>query len=173
MINSKNVKYFQNSKNIRILDDKISLNNSDRDFWKLKTKEIYFHCLYPIKKPKCIEAWESILHCEISWKDVCKIINKSIQGNKQKQLHWKIIQRALYSEVRLEKIGKSTNKTLILTLVLVIFLCFVIEENLKFLIFYKIRFCENQRHYRSNTRALTRAWRDPSSPSTRSKPSVK
>ena len=125
-----NSTYIQNSKTTKITDDRITINNSDVEFRKVKTKEIYFHCLYPIKKPKCIEAWENILHCEIIWDDICKIMNKSIQGNKQKQLHWKMIHRALYSEVRLAKMGKSNG---------ICQLCNVTEETISHMFFYCIK----------------------------------
>ena len=97
----------QNPRKLKLTEDQILLNESEVELKKLKTKDIYFHCLYPLKNPKFIEAWERKLQIDIDWKKIFKILMSSIQGNKQKQLHWKIIHRAVYSETKLQSMGKS------------------------------------------------------------------
>ena len=106
-IHNEDDPFLQNPRPLQLTEDKIVLNKSEIEFKNLKTKDIYFHCLYPIKIPKFIEAWERKLQLEIDWEKMFRILNSSIQGNKQKQLHWKIIHRAVYSETKLQSMGKS------------------------------------------------------------------
>lgn len=99
--------YYESTRQLHLTENAIILNNSEIELEKLKTRDIYYQCLYPIKIPKFIESWETILETEISWKEIFKILDKTFQGNKQKQLHWKIIHRAIYSETKLAGMGKS------------------------------------------------------------------
>jgi len=83
------------------------LNGKEINYTKLKQREIYFHCLYPQKIPKCYQYWKDILGKEILTIDMYQTISKTIQGNKQKDFHWKCFHRAIYSETRLQQMGKS------------------------------------------------------------------
>lgn len=96
-----------NLKDLNLNHSEIKLNNKTISLDKLKTKEIYLHCLYPLKRPSCIEAWESCLNLIINWDKVCKIVNHSFQARKQKQFHWKSVHRCIYTEDRLKQMGKS------------------------------------------------------------------
>ena len=106
----ENTFYFQNSKSTTITDTKITIDKKEIPVGKLKSKEIYYHCLYPVRKPKCIESWENIFQEKIDWENVCSKMNNAIQGRKQKQFHWKTIHRALYSESKLAQMGKSDGR---------------------------------------------------------------
>ena len=92
---------------MKIKQTKIMLNGKEIDNSNLKHREIYFHCLYPQKMPKCYQYWKDILGKETSTKNMYQIISKTIQGNKQKDFHWKCFHRAVYSETRLQQMGKS------------------------------------------------------------------
>ena len=98
---------YRYGKDLKLSENIILVNNSEIDPQKFKSKEIYYHCLYPVKIPKFIETWETKLNLEINWKEIFNILSTSIQENKQKQLHWKIIHRAIYTESKLASMGKS------------------------------------------------------------------
>lgn len=109
-----------NPQKLKIKGLTIKQNDSDIDYKKLQTKSIYYHCLYPTSKPNCIETWEHEFG-ECNWKKIWKIVNNPISHNKKKQLHWKSVHRAIYSETRLERMGKSNG---------VCTLCKIQDENI-------------------------------------------
>ena len=36
---------------------------------KVKSRDVYFHCLYPISRPKCIEEWSELLN-QYEWETI-------------------------------------------------------------------------------------------------------
>jgi hypothetical protein len=129
-INDRNLtvtSHIQNKQKVIITHNIIEVNNRIIDPNKFRTKDIYCHCLYPIKKPTCIDTWETLLLQEIAWDEICQIFNNSIQRNKQKDYHWKVVHRAIYSESRLSRMGKSNG---------ICKLCNNLEENTCHLLYY-------------------------------------
>jgi exodeoxyribonuclease III len=100
-------KLLQNLKTIVLSHETISINDKIIPIAKLKMKEIYFHCLYPIKHPKCEEKWEMILHEHFEWPEIYKSMQQSVQGRKKIDFHWKTIHRAVFTEKRLKLMRKS------------------------------------------------------------------
>jgi hypothetical protein len=118
--------YLKNTKHIEIFHDKCFVYNQETPYTELKTKEVYFHLLYPQKQPSCMAAWNAILP---KWDTVFKSLLNSIQENKVKVLHWKCIHRAIYSECRLKVMQRSNGYCK---------LC-VIEEETTIHLFYKCK----------------------------------
>ena len=96
-----------NTKSVILNDSTISVNDKILSIEDLKFKEIYFNSLYPVKKPTCIPSWEARFNKEIDLEQTIKRSKYSIQGNKQEDFHWKVFHRAVYSEMRLNRMGRS------------------------------------------------------------------
>ena len=105
ILKSKELLY--NTKSITLNDSTIKVDEKNLTIEDLKFKEIYFDTLYPVKKPTCIPSWEARFSKEIDLKQTVKRSSYSIQGNKQDDFHWKVFHRAVYSEMRLNRMGKS------------------------------------------------------------------
>ena len=99
--------YLNNSKQIEIHKGKVFINGMDTPLKTLKSRDIYFHNLYPTKKPTCITAWNDIFNQNLDWKHIFNIANTSIQTSKVKEFHWKTIHRAVYTECRLKAMKRS------------------------------------------------------------------
>ena len=92
---------------LEINTEYILLNDEEVPYSKLKSKQLYFQILYPLKPPNCIPSWSNMFNHEIDWSKVCKTMNSSIHGRKQRDLHWKIIHNAVYTESRLHHMNRS------------------------------------------------------------------
>ncbi len=73
---------FQNEIPLTISHDRILRNASAINPCKLKTKEIYYHCLYPCNPPNCINVWRNVSP-QFDWKHVCKMLYNPLQSNKK------------------------------------------------------------------------------------------
>ena len=107
ILNRQDKGMLYNIKTIQLSDQIICINDKEIPLIRLKTKEIYYHSLYPQKLPNCVAAWTQFFGYEIDWGQICKVINYSIQNRKQKDFHWKVIHRAVYTESRLHHMGRS------------------------------------------------------------------
>ena len=98
---------FCNATNVSLTDEKIMINNSDKNLCDIKLKEVYFDCLYPLNKPTCLKSWNKIFEDDLDWNRVSKGFINIIQGRKQIDFHWRLAHRAIYSEMRLLRMGRS------------------------------------------------------------------
>ena len=96
----------QNSRNIKLSENGLSLDNNVILLKKVKQKDIYFACLYPITKPSCISAWIKIFNKNIEVKTL-QFKNHCIFNKKAIDFHWKSLHRAIYTENRLSKMKRS------------------------------------------------------------------
>ena len=83
----------------------IMLHGSVITYKKLKQRDLYFLCLYPVHEPLCIKSWSTILNTNVSI-DV-KDFSHYIHCRKSIDLHWRILHKAVYSEEKLRIMGKS------------------------------------------------------------------
>ena len=60
-----------------------------------------------IYKPNCETKWETYFGETCSWRNIWKMSLDLPCSNKEKQLHWKIIHNALFTESRLQLMGMS------------------------------------------------------------------
>jgi exodeoxyribonuclease III len=98
----------KNTKELHITHQECYINNEKVHYKKLKSRELYFHILYPQKSPSSIAAWKVIFqNYDFKWGDIYKSHWKSIQDNKVKDLHWKCLHRAIYIESRLAAMHRS------------------------------------------------------------------
>ena len=73
---------------------------------KVKQKQLFYVCLYPIDIPKCISKWQSIFGILTNIKEV--FIKMPIcYERKSTNLHWNILHNAIFSEKRLQIMNKS------------------------------------------------------------------
>ena len=96
-----------NPRAVMIDCDGILINGKNINYTKLKQKDIYFACLYPIKAPTCLESWNNILNEQYTIVDIFKKVNRKIIDRKALNFHFMVIHRAIYSEKRLQKMNKS------------------------------------------------------------------
>ena len=61
-------------------------------------------------QPKYIDRWNTSFNTDINWKNHWKYSLETPVSNKEKQLHWKIIHNAVFTEYRLNLIGRSDGK---------------------------------------------------------------
>ena len=61
-------------------------------------------------QPKCIDRWNTVFDVEINWNNHWKCSFETPLSNKKKQLHWKIIHNAIFTEYKLSLIGRSEGK---------------------------------------------------------------
>jgi hypothetical protein len=100
----------ENLKTIILNHEEISINGKKITLSKLKMKEVYFHCLYPMNPPICEKKWDMLLNEKFEWKLIYKSITNPLQSRKKIDFHWKTIHRAVFTESRLEKMHKSNGK---------------------------------------------------------------
>ena len=96
-----------NTKSITVTHDTIQVNGKVTEQKKFRSKDLYYHLLYPQKTPNCITAWNNIIQNDLNWKAIFKAQSKSMQDRKRRDFHWKVLHRAIYTESRLHKMGKS------------------------------------------------------------------
>ena len=102
-----NEKILQNTKRVILSKDNIIINGQNIPHNKLKKKEVYFHCLYPMKPPTCENKWETLLNETFNWKIIHKSIVNSLLKRKEIDFHRKTIHRAVFTENRLKMMSKS------------------------------------------------------------------
>ena len=61
-------------------------------------------------KSKYQTKWESMFNASINWKNQWKYSLKTPLTNKVKQLHWKIIHNAIFTEYKLSLMGRPDGK---------------------------------------------------------------
>ena len=61
-------------------------------------------------KPKYMTKWESIFNVNINWKKLWLSSLETPLTNTEKQLHWKIVHNAVFTEYKLSLMGKSEGK---------------------------------------------------------------
>ena len=106
-LNSKVLKY---NKVITIKHNEIKVNGKVPMDKTIKSKDLYYHILYPQKQPTCFATWSDIFEKDISlitWKTIFERKELSLQDRKRIDFNWKVIHRAIYTENRLQRMGKS------------------------------------------------------------------
>lgn len=117
----KDVYKFFNSKNKIMANKDVSL--------KLLQKELNIKT-----KPNCELKWNIYFNKELPWKQIWSKIYYNFASRKSNQLSWKIIHNIVYTEEKLQKIGRSRNglchfcKIQLETLVHLFYGCNVIQE---------------------------------------------
>ena len=61
-------------------------------------------------QPKYIDRWNTLFNTEVNWTKHWKGSLETLTSNKEKQLQWKIIHNAIFTEYRLSLIGRSDGK---------------------------------------------------------------
>ena len=61
-------------------------------------------------RPKYNDKWNTIFNNDINWKTHWKCSSETLLSNKEKQIHWKLIHKAIFTEYRLSLIGRSDGK---------------------------------------------------------------
>ena len=61
-------------------------------------------------QPKYIDKWNTVFNTDINWKTHWKYSSETLLSNKEKQIHWKLIHNAIFTEYRLSLIGRSNGK---------------------------------------------------------------
>ena len=97
------------TKNIMINTKGIFVNKKSVNVKKLKEKDLYHICLYPIAKPKCIESWQRTLGVNENVNTLFELSNyhTALFHRKGRDLHWKILHKAVFSEEKLRLMNKS------------------------------------------------------------------
>ena len=93
-------------KNIVLTSKSITVCGKDIPYKKLKLKDLYNQCLYPVSIPTCVITWSRIFQIEPSLDNMFSY-NHFIHHKKSQELHWKILHRAIYSEEKLRLMNKS------------------------------------------------------------------
>ena len=60
-------------------------------------------------KPNCEIKWNGYFDKEILWRKVWGILHNNFATRKSNQLSWKIIHKIVYTEEKLQKIGRPLN----------------------------------------------------------------
>ena len=97
----------QNSTDVKMSHESISINNREKELGKIKSNDIYFACLYMTKKTKCTEAWTNIFGKPIQWPKIFKSVYSSLQSRMKTAFHWKTSHVSIYTEAWLLKMNKS------------------------------------------------------------------
>ena len=88
----------------------ISVNEKIVSYKKVKEKGLYKACLYPAPMPTCVESWSRTFQEDISIVDIFKNSTHFINHRKSKDLHWRTLHKAIYSEERLRIMNKSNGQ---------------------------------------------------------------
>ena len=97
----------KNPQPLYISGHQIFIENVEIPIEKLKSRNLYFHNLYPRSTPTCCSAWEKNFENKIDWKHIFERVHSTIHIPKIKAFHYKCIHRAIYTECRLKKMKKS------------------------------------------------------------------
>ena len=88
----------------------INIRRLSLDSTKLKLRYVQNTLTDMSFKPKYKNKWEGILGEQINWKNCWKHAYEVPLTNKEKQLHWKIIHNAIFTEYKLSLMGRSDGK---------------------------------------------------------------
>lgn len=89
---------------------KIAIRQTPEQINKLSMKQIQNILSESDFKPKYMAKWEDTLAISIDWKQLWQMSLETPLSNKEKQLHWKIIQNAIFTEYKLSLMGRSNGK---------------------------------------------------------------
>jgi hypothetical protein len=99
--------HVENNPQMYISHNKIKIKDQDILLQKLKSKDLYFHIFYPQKQANSTRTWQDRFQVHLDWPTIFKNYNDSIKERKRKSFHWKCLHRAIYSETRLQAMGRS------------------------------------------------------------------
>ena len=77
---------------------------------KISSKQIQYILKNYQFKPKYMTKWESVFDTIINWKNQWTYSLETPLSNIEKQLHWKIMRNAIFTEYKLSLMGKSEGK---------------------------------------------------------------
>lgn len=93
--------------NIVLSDNKITIKGKEISHKKIKEKQLYNACLYPVAIPVCVQTWSRIFNENMTTINIFSHFRHFIHERKSIEFHWKVLQRAIYSEEKLKIMGKS------------------------------------------------------------------
>ena len=99
--------YLLTIENIHVDHLNVHMNGVNVDYKKIRQKELYYLCLYPCKKPICIESWKAILQEPLCIEDVFNILKHPLYNKKSLDFHWKVLHRCIFTEHKLKLMGKN------------------------------------------------------------------
>ena len=102
--------HLNNTKSVFFSHSGLFVKDKQISFKKMKEKEIYYACLYPIKHPSSVEAWSKIFGKIFTVKEIFTYCENPIINKKALDFHYKCLHRATYSEMRLKQMKKSNGK---------------------------------------------------------------
>ena len=68
-VDEETTEMLQNTKQIKLNHESISLNDQEISFVKLKQKEIFFACLYPTAIPTSVNTWSIVFETDLKISD--------------------------------------------------------------------------------------------------------
>ena len=89
---------------------KIAIRKDVKQISKMPLKQLQCLLNENTAQPKYIDKWNTSLNTDINWKKCWKNSLETPLSNKEKQMHWKIIHNAIFTEYRLSLIGRSEGK---------------------------------------------------------------
>ena len=109
-LNVLRINYLNNDAENDLNKRKIAIRQGTIQIHKLPLKQL--QCLLNETKyqPKYIDRWNTLFNTEINWTKHWKGSLETLTSNKEKQLQWKIIHNAIFTEYRLSLIGRSNGK---------------------------------------------------------------
>ena len=113
-------------KKIILSHECITINNINVNYKKVKQRDLYCICLYPLIAPTCITTWSRIFQEALTSKELFVNYKHCIHNRKSLDFHWKTLHRAIYSEERLMLMKKSNGQCKV---------CNIKKENLCHLLF--------------------------------------
>ena len=98
----------KNPSNFSFNHSQILLNGQEIPQSKLKQKHLFYACLYPTQIPKCVMSWQTIFGMTVNINEVfAKLPCSCLYERKGYNLHWNVLHKAVFSEKRLQIMGKS------------------------------------------------------------------
>ena len=104
---TKNDDKVEFSKNVLISHSGIKVNDEEIQMKKLKQKDIYNVCLYPVTPPICMHKWREYFQCNLEFESLFKEKRHALYNRKSYDFHWKIIHRVIFCETKLKQMKKS------------------------------------------------------------------
>ena len=89
---------------------KIAIRKDVKQISKMSLKQLQCLLNENTAQSKYIDKWNTSLNTDINWKKCWKNSLETPLSNKEKQMHWKIIHNAIFTEYRLSLIGRSEGK---------------------------------------------------------------
>ena len=86
----------------------MKLYEEEVDLKKIKQKDLYRICLYPVQPPSCLLKWREIFQWEeMTLEDLFKEKRHFMYNRKSYDFHWKVLHREIFCETKLKKMKKS------------------------------------------------------------------